>query len=58
MYYPSVSWLSLSFKSVFLKLINVSGIGGKMAIAILSAMPVANLIEAIVTENSKYSFLI
>ena len=38
-------------KSAFLKLINVSGIGGKMAIAILSAMPVADLIEAIVTEN-------
>lgn len=40
-------------KSAFLKLINVSGIGGKMAIAILSAMPVANLVEAIVTENIK-----
>ena len=33
-------------KATFLKLINVSGIGGKMAIAILSAMPVANLIDA------------
>ena len=40
-------------KSVFLKLINVSGIGGKMAIAILSAMPTADLINAIVTENIK-----
>lgn len=40
-------------KSTFLKLINVSGIGGKMAIAILSAMPVTNLIEAIVSENIK-----
>ena len=40
-------------KSTFLKLINVSGIGGKMAIAILSAMPVANLIDAIVSENIK-----
>ena len=38
---------------MFLKLINVSGIGGKMAISILSAMPVTNLIEAIVTENLK-----
>ena len=38
-------------KSAFLKLTSVSGIGGKMAIAILSAMPVADLIEAIVTEN-------
>ena len=38
-------------KSVFLKLINVSGIGGKMAIAILSAMPVSDLINTIVTEN-------
>ena len=40
-------------KSTFLKLINVSGIGGKMAIAILSAMPVTNLIDAIVSENIK-----
>ena len=40
-------------KSAFLKLINVSGIGGKMAISILSAMPVADLIDAIVTENTR-----
>lgn len=40
-------------KSVFLKLINVSGIGGKMAITILSAMPVSDLISTIVTENIK-----
>lgn len=40
-------------KSVFLKLINVSGIGGKMAVAILSAMPVPDLIDAIVNENIK-----
>ena len=40
-------------KSTFLKLINVSGIGGKMAITILSAMPVSDLIDAIVTENTK-----
>ena len=38
-------------KSAFLKLTSVSGIGGKMAIAILSAMPVSDLIEEIVTEN-------
>lgn len=38
-------------KSVFLKLTSVSGIGGKMAIAILSAMPVTDLINAITTEN-------
>jgi len=44
---------SLQEKSVFQKLINVSGVGGKMAIAILSAMPVANLVDAIVTENIK-----
>lgn len=44
---------TLEEKSAFLKLIGVSGIGGKMAIAILSAMPVANLVEAIVTENLK-----
>ena len=40
-------------KSAFLKLTSVSGIGGKMAITILSAMPVADLINAIVTENIK-----
>jgi len=40
-------------KSAFLKLINVSGIGGKVAITILSALPVSNLIDAIVTENIK-----
>lgn len=38
-------------KSVFLKLIGVSGIGGKMAITILSAMPSSDLIDAILTEN-------
>ena len=38
-------------KSAFLKLTSVSGIGGKMAIVILSAMPVSDLIDAIVTEN-------
>ena len=38
-------------KAVFLKLTSVSGIGGKMAITILSAMPVTNLIDAIVNEN-------
>ncbi len=42
---------SLEEKSTFLKLINVSGIGGKMAIAILSAMPVCNLVDAIVCED-------
>lgn len=40
-------------KSAFLKLTGVSGIGGKMAIAILSAMPVADLIGAIVSEDIK-----
>ena len=40
-------------KSTFLKLINVSGIGGKMAVAILSAMPVSDLINAIVGEDVK-----
>ena len=40
-------------KSAFLKLINVSGIGGKMAITMLSAMPVSDLIDAILTENIK-----
>ena len=44
---------SLEEKSAFLKLINVSGIGGKMAVAILSAMPVSDLIDAIVSENVK-----
>lgn len=40
-------------KNAFLKLINVSGIGGKMAIAILSAMPVNDLVTAIISENTK-----
>ena len=40
-------------KAAFLKLISVSGIGGKVAITILSAMPVADLINAIITENVK-----
>lgn len=40
-------------KSVFLKLINVSGIGGKMAITILSAMPSSDLIDAILSENTR-----
>lgn len=44
---------SLEEKSAFLKLINVSGIGGKMAITMLSAMPVNDLIDAILTENIK-----
>ena len=44
---------SMEEKSAFLKLINVSGIGGKMAIAMLSAMPVADLVDAILTENIK-----
>ena len=40
-------------KSAFLKLTSVSGIGGKVAVTILSAMPVAELINAIVSENVK-----
>ena len=40
-------------KSLFLKLISVSGIGGKVATAILSAMPVTDLIDCIVSENIK-----
>ena len=44
---------SVEEKSAFLKLINVSGIGGKMAITMLSAMPVNDLIDAILTENIK-----
>ena len=38
-------------KATFLKLINVSGIGGKVAIGMLSAMPYNDLIDAIITEN-------
>lgn len=38
-------------KATFLKLIGVSGIGGKMAIAMLSSMPYNDLIDAIITEN-------
>ena len=44
---------SMEEKTAFLKLIGVSGIGGKMAIAILSAMPVPDLVDAIVSENTK-----
>lgn len=44
---------SMEEKSAFLKLTGVSGIGGKMAITILSAMPVTDLIDAIVTENTR-----
>ena len=44
---------TLEEKNTFLKLINVSGIGGKMAIVILSAMPVVNLVDAIITEDIK-----
>lgn len=42
---------TLEEKSAFLKLTSVSGIGGKMAITILSAMPVSDLIDAILSEN-------
>ena len=42
---------TLEEKNTFLKLISVSGIGGKVAISILSAMPVANLIDAIITKD-------
>ena len=38
-------------KSTFLKLISVSGIGGKVAITMLSSMPYNDLIDAIVTGN-------
>ncbi|MBE5738388.1 MAG: Holliday junction branch migration protein RuvA [Clostridiales bacterium] len=44
---------SMEEKATFLKLINVSGIGGKVAITMLSAMPVSALIDAILTENIK-----
>ena len=40
-------------KATFLKLISVSGIGGKVAIGMLSAMPYNDLIDAIITENIK-----
>ena len=38
-------------KATFLKLISVSGIGGKVAIGMLSSMPYNDLIDAIITEN-------
>ena len=44
---------SMEEKTAFLKLIGVSGIGGKVAIAILSSMPVPDLVDAIVNENTK-----
>lgn len=38
-------------KSLFLKLIGISGVGPKTALAILSGFPVADLVEAIGCEN-------
>ena len=40
-------------KDVFTKLISISGIGPKNAIAILSGFPLSDLIVAIVSENTK-----
>ena len=38
-------------KNLFEKLITVKGIGPKLGLTILSGMPAANLIEAIITQN-------
>ena len=46
-------FISLEEKSMFLKLITVSGVGPKMAIGILSNMNVASLTSAIATSNVK-----
>ncbi len=40
-------------KELFRKLINVSGVGGKLALNVLSAMPVANFCAAIATSDIK-----
>ena len=46
-------FISLEEKSMFLKLITVSGVGPKMAIGILSNMNIDSLKSAIVTSNVK-----
>ena len=40
-------------KELFMKLITVSGIGPKVAIAILSGLSISNLITAIISEDTK-----
>lgn len=40
-------------KALFKALINVSGVGGKLALSVLSDMPVANFCNAIATGDSK-----
>ncbi|MBO5926200.1 MAG: Holliday junction branch migration protein RuvA [Clostridia bacterium] len=46
-------FISLEEKSMFLKLISVSGIGPKMGIAILSSMPLKDLAFIIASSDSK-----
>ncbi len=46
-------FISLEEKSMFLKLITVSGVGPKMAIGILSAMPLTDLAFIIASSDSK-----
>ena len=46
-------FVDMKEKEVFLKLINISGIGPKMAIAILSQISIKDLISAITTGNTK-----
>lgn len=46
-------FVDLKEKEVFLKLINISGIGPKMAITILSQISIKDLVSAISTGNTK-----
>ncbi|MBQ9791231.1 MAG: Holliday junction branch migration protein RuvA [Clostridia bacterium] len=46
-------FIDLKEKDIFLKLINISGIGPKMAITILSQISIKDLVSAISTGNTK-----
>ena len=46
-------FVDLKEKEIFLKLINISGIGPKMAITILSQISIKDLVSAISTGNTK-----
>lgn len=46
-------FISKSEKEMFEKLINISGIGPKVALSILSGLSLEHLVTAIITENTK-----
>ncbi|MGI6593948.1 MAG: Holliday junction branch migration protein RuvA [Christensenellales bacterium] len=47
-------FLSKTEKEMFMRLISVSGVGPKVALNILSGLPLNDLVVAIITENIKY----